>query len=77
MLFIIAEKEKLFDNRDNAIKAYDLAKGPKKLENDTGHRALRRVSASAPAMPQALAGLVRSVSERRGSEEGIRTAMLV
>jgi dienelactone hydrolase len=31
MLFIIAEKEELFDNRDHAIKAHDRAKGPKKL----------------------------------------------
>ncbi len=31
MLFIIAEKEELFDNRDHGIKAYDRAKGPKKL----------------------------------------------
>ena len=31
MLFIIAEKEELFDNRDHAIKAYDLVVGPKKL----------------------------------------------
>jgi uncharacterized protein len=31
MLFIVAEKEELFDNRDHGIKAHDLAKGPKKL----------------------------------------------
>jgi dienelactone hydrolase len=31
MLFIIAEKEELFDNRHHAIKAHELAKGPKKL----------------------------------------------
>src|SRR5262245_46158750 len=31
MLFIIAEKEELFDNRDHGIKAHALAKGPKKL----------------------------------------------
>jgi fermentation-respiration switch protein FrsA (DUF1100 family) len=31
MLFIIAEKEELFDNKDHAIKAYERAKGPKKL----------------------------------------------
>ena len=31
MLFIIAEKEELFDNRDHGIKAHDLAQGPKKL----------------------------------------------
>jgi dienelactone hydrolase len=31
MLFIIAEKEELFDNRYHAIKAHELAKGPKKL----------------------------------------------
>jgi uncharacterized protein len=31
MLFIIAEKEELFDNADHAIKAHARAKGPKKL----------------------------------------------
>lgn len=31
MLFIIAEKEELFDNKDHAIKAYELVVGPKKL----------------------------------------------
>jgi uncharacterized protein len=31
MLFIIAEKEELFDNKDHAIKAYDRAAGVKKL----------------------------------------------
>jgi len=31
MLFIIAGKEELFDNRDHGIKAHELAKGPKKL----------------------------------------------
>jgi dienelactone hydrolase len=31
MLFIIAEKEELFNNKDHAIKAHERAKGPKKL----------------------------------------------
>jgi dienelactone hydrolase len=31
MLFIVAEKEELFDNRDHGIKAHERAKGPKKL----------------------------------------------
>lgn len=31
MLFIIAEKEELFDNREHGIKAHERAKGPKKL----------------------------------------------
>jgi dienelactone hydrolase len=31
MLFILAEKEELFDNKDHGIKAYERAKGPKKL----------------------------------------------
>jgi hypothetical protein len=31
MLFIIAEKEELFDNRDHGIKAHERARGPKKL----------------------------------------------
>ena len=31
MLFIIAEKEELFRNEDHGIKAYQRAKGPKKL----------------------------------------------
>jgi dienelactone hydrolase len=31
MLFVIAEKEELFDNRDHGIKAHERAQGPKKL----------------------------------------------
>jgi dienelactone hydrolase len=31
MLFIVAEKEELFDNREHGIKAHERAKGPKKL----------------------------------------------
>jgi dienelactone hydrolase len=31
MLFIIAEKEELFNNRDHGVKAHEKAKGPKKL----------------------------------------------
>ena len=31
MLFIVAEKEELFDNNDHGIKAYNRATGPKKL----------------------------------------------
>jgi hypothetical protein len=31
MLFLIAEKEELFDNRNHGIKAHDRARGPKKL----------------------------------------------
>ena len=31
MLFILAEKEELFDNRDHGIKAHERARGPKKL----------------------------------------------
>ena len=35
-LYIIAANEELFDNRDNAIKAHSLAKGPKKLVSIPG-----------------------------------------
>ena len=31
MLFVLAEKEEYFDNKDHAIKAFERAKGPKKL----------------------------------------------
>ena len=31
MLFILAEKEEYFDNKDHGIKAFERAKGPKKL----------------------------------------------
>jgi hypothetical protein len=31
MLFILAEKEELFDNRDHGVKAHHRARGPKKL----------------------------------------------
>ncbi len=31
MLFILAEKEEYFDNKDHGIKAFERAKGPRKL----------------------------------------------
>lgn len=31
MLFVIAEKEELFNNKDHGVKAHELARGPKKL----------------------------------------------
>lgn len=31
MLFVLAEKEELFNNKDHGVKAHDRAKGPKKL----------------------------------------------
>jgi alpha-beta hydrolase superfamily lysophospholipase len=31
MLFVLAENEELFDNRDHGLKAYERATGPKKL----------------------------------------------
>ena len=31
MLFILAENEELFDNKDHGLKAYERATGPKKL----------------------------------------------
>jgi dienelactone hydrolase len=31
MLFVLAEKEELFDNKENGLKAYERATGPKKL----------------------------------------------
>jgi hypothetical protein len=31
MLFILAEKEELFDNKDHGVKAHERARGPKKL----------------------------------------------
>ena len=31
MLFILAEKEEYFDNKDHGLKAFERAKGPKKL----------------------------------------------
>jgi alpha-beta hydrolase superfamily lysophospholipase len=38
MLFIIAANEELFDNRDHGIKAYQRARGPKKLVTIPGIR---------------------------------------
>ena len=31
MLFVLAENEELFDNKDHGLKAYERATGPKKL----------------------------------------------
>ena len=50
MLFIIAEKEEYFDNKDHAIKAHALAKGPKKLVTIPG---ISHYGIYGPARPQA------------------------
>jgi dienelactone hydrolase len=50
MLFIIAEKEEYFDNKDHAIKAHALAKGPKKLVSIPG---ITHYGIYGPARPQA------------------------
>jgi len=31
MLFVLAENEELFDNKDHGLKAHERARGPKKL----------------------------------------------
>ena len=36
MLFVLAENEELFDNKDHGLKAYERAKGPKKLVTSPG-----------------------------------------
>jgi uncharacterized protein len=50
MLFIIAEKEEYFDNKDHAINAHTLAKGPKKLVTIPG---ISHYGIYGPARPQA------------------------
>ncbi len=50
MLFIIAEKEEYFDNKDHAIKAHERAKGPKKLVTIPG---ITHYGIYGPARPQA------------------------
>ncbi len=50
MLFIIAEKEEYFDNKDHAIKAHSLARGPKKLFTIPG---ISHYGIYGPARPQA------------------------
>ena len=42
MLFVIAEKEELFDNADHGILAHERAKGPKKLVVVEGIQHLNR-----------------------------------
>ena len=59
MLFIIAEKEEYFDNKDHAIKAHDRAKGPRKLVTIPRHHPLRDLRAGAPAGTEAGHRLVR------------------
>ena len=50
MLFIIAEKEEYFDNKDHAIKAHNRARGPKKLVTIPG---ISHYGIYGPARPQA------------------------
>ncbi len=50
MLFIVAEKEEYFDNKDHAGKAYERAKGPKKLVTIPG---ITHYGIYGPARPKA------------------------
>jgi uncharacterized protein len=50
MLFILAEKEEYFNNRDHGVKAYDRAKGPKKLVTIPG---ITHYGIYGPARPRA------------------------
>ena len=51
MLFILAEKEEYFDNKDHGIKAFERAKGPKKLVTIPG---ITHYGIYGQARPQAL-----------------------
>jgi dienelactone hydrolase len=51
MLFILAGNEELFDNRDHGIKAFERARGPKKLVTIPG---IRHYGIYTEARPQAL-----------------------
>ncbi len=50
MLFIVAEKEEYFDNKDHGVKAYNRAKGPKKLVTIPG---ITHYGIYGPARPRA------------------------
>ncbi len=50
MLFILAEKEEYFDNKDHGIKAYERAKGPRKLVTIPG---ITHYGIYGPARPEA------------------------
>ena len=50
MLFILAEKEEYFNNKDHGIKAFERAKGPKKLVTIPG---ITHYGIYGPARPQA------------------------
>jgi len=50
MLFILAEKEEYFDNKDHGLKAYERAKGPKKLVTIPG---IKHYGIYGEARPQA------------------------
>src|SRR5262249_30508067 len=50
MLFILAEKEEYFDNKDHGIRAYERARGPKKLVTIPG---ITHYGIYGPARPRA------------------------
>jgi outer membrane protein assembly factor BamB/dienelactone hydrolase len=50
MLFVVAEKEEYFDNKDHGLKAFDRARGPKKLVTIPG---ITHYGIYGPARPQA------------------------
>ena len=63
MLFILAEKEEYFNNKDHGIKAFERAKGPKKLVTIPGNHTLRHLRGSPAAGPEAGHRVVRRTSQ--------------
>ncbi len=59
MLFVLAEKEEYFNNKDHGLKAFERAKGPKKLVTIPGHHPLRHLRSGQVAGPEAGDRVVR------------------
>jgi dienelactone hydrolase len=71
MLFILAEKEEYFDNKDHGIKAHERARGPKKLVTIPGITHYGIYGAARPeAQRLAIAWYDEHLKNRQGADAG-------
>ena len=72
MLFILAEKEEYFDNKDHGLKAFERAKGTQEAGHDPGDQPLRNLRQSPPAGPEAGHRMVRRATQGEGKGRRLR-----
>ena len=70
MLFVLAENEELFDNKDHGLKAHRAGAGPEKAGHRAQDQALRHLHGSPQAGAAAGHRLVRRAPEKSGQITG-------